>query len=148
MDELTAAHRTLPFGTILDVHNLDNGRRVELRVTDRGPFVDNRILDLSRAGARAIDMIGPGTANIRITIVRPGGDPVAVRGGCVVVQIAAYRDADDARRRAGEAAALGFRSEVEHSDGWHRVIVGPFTTPEETQDAVDTLDGFARRCSG
>lgn len=147
MDDLTAAHRTLPFGTLIDVHNLDNDRHVELRVTDRGPFVDNRILDLSRAGARAIDMIGPGTANIRITILRPGGDAVAVRGGCVVVQIAAYRDGEDARRKARDAAALGFRSEVEEADGWHRVVVGPFTSAADTQDAVETLDGFARRCS-
>lgn len=147
MDQPTAAHQTLPFGTIVEVANLDNGRSVELRVTDRGPFAKNRILDVSRAGARALDMIGPGTANIRITIVRPGGDPVAVRGGCVVVQFAAYRDRRSAEARVEEAGALGFRAEVEEEDGWHRAVAGPFHSPDDAEDAVQTLDGFVRACT-
>jgi rare lipoprotein A len=146
MDELTAAHQTLAFGTVIDVANLDNGRSVELRVTDRGPFAKNRILDVSRAGARALDMMGPGTANIRITIVNPGGDPVAVRGGCVVVQFAAYRDRASATERAREAGALGFRASVEESDGWYRAIAGPFDSSESARDATETLGGFLRRC--
>lgn len=69
MDELTAAHQTLPFGTRVRVENLDNGRSVTLRITDRGPFVGGRILDVSRRGAQELEMIGPGTARVRITIV-------------------------------------------------------------------------------
>jgi len=146
MDELTAAHQTLAFGTVIEVDNLDNGRVVELRVTDRGPFAKNRILDVSRAGARALDMIGPGTANIRITILEEGGDIVAVRGGCVVVQFAAYRDRGSAQAKIREAGALGFRTSVEEIDGWYRAMAGPFDTPEEAQDAIETLDGFVRTC--
>jgi len=146
MDEFTAAHQTLAFGTVIDVANLDNGRSVELRVTDRGPFAKNRVLDVSRAGARALDMMGPGTANIRITIVNPGGDPVAVRGGCVVVQFAAYRDPDAATERVREAGALGFRASVEESDGWYRAIAGPFDSSEGARDATEALGGFIRRC--
>ena len=146
MEDMTAAHQTLPFGTVVDVHNLDNDRRVELRITDRGPFAKNRILDVSRAGARALDMIGPGTANVRITILRAGGDLVAVRGGCVIVQIAAYRDLAPAEEKAREAAALGFRATVESADGWYRAVVGPFVEDEDVHDAVEALDGFARRC--
>jgi rare lipoprotein A len=146
MEEFTAAHQTLPFGTVVEVANLDNGRTVELRVTDRGPFAKDRILDVSRAGARELDMIGPGTANIRLTILQPGGDIVAVRGGCVVVQFAAYRDRESAQARATEAGALGFQAVVEEEDGWHRAIAGPFASAVEANDAVETLDGFVRRC--
>ena len=64
--ELTAAHRTLPFGTCLRVTNLGNGRVVEVRVNDRGPFVDDRILDLSEAAASALGMRGRGVARVRL----------------------------------------------------------------------------------
>jgi rare lipoprotein A len=69
MEQLTAAHRTLPFNTWVEVMDLDNGKRVEVRVTDRGPFVDGRIIDLSLAAARSIDMLGPGTARVRLKII-------------------------------------------------------------------------------
>ena len=147
MDALTAAHQSLPFGTVIRVDNRDNGRSVELRVTDRGPFAKDRILDVSRAGARALGMLGPGTAHVRITVVRRGGDAVSVRGGCVVVQVAAYRDGDAARDRARAVGALGFRVSLEHEDGWHRVIVGPFESVAGARDAVETLDGFVRSCA-
>ena len=66
MHQLTAAHRQLPFGTIVRVTNLANGKQIEVRITDRGPFVNNRVIDLSLAAARAIDMVGPGTAHVRL----------------------------------------------------------------------------------
>jgi rare lipoprotein A len=69
MYELTAAHRTLPIGTRVRVTNLLNARAVTVMVTDRGPFVKNRMLDLSYAAARAIDMIGPGTVPVRLEII-------------------------------------------------------------------------------
>jgi len=69
MYELTAAHRTLPIGTRVRVTNLLNGRAVTVTVTDRGPFVKNRMLDLSYAAARDIDMIGPGTAPVQLEII-------------------------------------------------------------------------------
>jgi rare lipoprotein A len=73
MNEMTCAHPTLPFGTRLRVQNLDNGRSVTVRVNDRGPFVKDRILDVSRKAARELGMIGPGTARVRITVVGSGG---------------------------------------------------------------------------
>jgi rare lipoprotein A len=63
---LTAAHRTLPFGTLLNVTNISNGRSVQVRVTDRGPFVRSRIIDLSRGAAASIGMIARGVAMVRI----------------------------------------------------------------------------------
>src|SRR2546425_5336798 len=69
MEKMTAAHRTLPFGTWVLVTNLANNKTVEVRITDRGPFIDGRIIDLSHAAARAIDLIGPGTARVRVEII-------------------------------------------------------------------------------
>jgi rare lipoprotein A len=69
MYALTAAHRTLPIGTRVRVTNLLNGRVVTVTVTDRGPFVNNRMLDLSYAAAREIDMIGPGTVPVQLEII-------------------------------------------------------------------------------
>lgn len=66
---LTAAHRTLPFNTLLRVENKDNGESVVVRVNDRGPFAKNRIIDLSRKAAETIDMIGNGTAPVRLVLL-------------------------------------------------------------------------------
>ena len=66
-DGLTAAHRTLPFGTMVQVKNLSNGRTVRLRINDRGPFVGGRIIDVSRGGARQLGLMGPGTAPVLVT---------------------------------------------------------------------------------
>lgn len=73
--DLTAAHRTLPFGTRVRVTNQRNGESVVVRVNDRGPFHGNRILDVSRAAADEIGMTQRGTANVRIDVL-PGGSGV------------------------------------------------------------------------
>ena len=70
MDKLTAAHKTLAFDTWVEVTNLDNGKKITVRINDRGPFVRGRIIDLSRAAARRIEMIGPGTARVRLKVTK------------------------------------------------------------------------------
>lgn len=75
MEQLTAAHRTLPFNTWVQVKNLTNDKTVQVRIQDRGPFVNNRIIDLSRAAAREIEMLGPGTAKVRLTVIKPPKHP-------------------------------------------------------------------------
>ncbi|HEX7041066.1 MAG TPA: septal ring lytic transglycosylase RlpA family protein [Trueperaceae bacterium] len=67
--QLTAAHRELPFGTLVRVLNLDNGRSVVVRINDRGPFKAGRVIDLSRAAAEAIGMTGAGTADVRLEVM-------------------------------------------------------------------------------
>lgn len=71
MHDLTAAHKTLPFGTIVRVTNLSNNKSVKLRINDRGPFVKDRIIDVSLAAAKELDMLGTGTAEVRIDIIMP-----------------------------------------------------------------------------
>jgi rare lipoprotein A len=71
MEQLTAAHRKLPFQTWVQVTNLSNGKHVDVRINDRGPFVKGRILDLSQAAARDIDMLRAGTARVRLKVIPP-----------------------------------------------------------------------------
>jgi rare lipoprotein A len=72
MHAFTAAHRTLPFNTKVRVTNLENNRVVEVRINDRGPFIDNRVIDLSLRGAIEIGLIANGTAPVRIEIIELG----------------------------------------------------------------------------
>jgi rare lipoprotein A len=69
MARLTAAHRTLPLGTRLHVVNVENGRSVQVRVNDRGPYIPGRIIDLSRAAASALDMVERGVAWVRVDVI-------------------------------------------------------------------------------
>lgn len=68
MNALTAAHRTLPFGTIVRVTNLENHRSVRVRINDRGPYAQNRILDLSAAAARSLGIKAQGVAHVRVEV--------------------------------------------------------------------------------
>jgi len=70
MEKLTAAHRTLPFDTWVEVTNLENKKRVDVRITDRGPFVNGRIIDLSLAAARELDLVQAGIVRVRIKVIR------------------------------------------------------------------------------
>lgn len=93
---MTAAHRTLPMGTVVRVTNLANGQSVVVKITDRGPFVDGRILDLSLAAAKAIDVYRPGTAKVRVEAFAPPSHPGEDPSGRWCVQIGAFMDPADA----------------------------------------------------
>jgi rare lipoprotein A len=94
MYKLTAAHRTLPFETTVRVTNLNNGKSTVVRITDRGPFVDNRIIDLSLAAAREIDSVGAGIVPVRVEVLG-GVDPTS---GFFTVQVGAFRERANAER--------------------------------------------------
>jgi rare lipoprotein A len=98
MEKLTAAHRTLPFETWVRVTNLKNDKVVDVRINDRGPFVDGRIIDLSHAAARVIDMIGPGTAPVRLEVISSPPGAQAVYG----VQVGSFRSRENAEKLRGE----------------------------------------------
>jgi len=96
MEKMTAAHRTLPFGSWVRVTNLTNNKTVDVRITDRGPFIDGRIIDLSRAAARAIDLIGPGIAQVRLEIIPA---PIGTSTPALyAIQVGAFQDRDRAER--------------------------------------------------
>lgn len=75
MRAMTAAHRTLPFGTRVRVTNLSNGRSAVVRINDRGPFVRGRVLDLSRAAARELRLLGRGTERVRLDVLAANDEP-------------------------------------------------------------------------
>ena len=134
MEKLTAAHRTLPFDTWLRVLNLDNSKTVEVRITDRGPFVEGRIIDLSHAAARAIDMLGPGIARVRLEVIRT---PDYVSPAVFAVQVGAFRDRANAERlRAEMEARYGSARLVQRADTpdlW-RVVAGSEATEDGAKD--------------
>lgn len=76
MEKMTAAHRTLPFNTWVRVTNMANGKTAEVRITDRGPFIDGRIIDLSKAAARELDLLGPGVGPVHLEVIHPPALPV------------------------------------------------------------------------
>ncbi len=107
MEQFTAAHKTLPFQTWVQVTNLDNGKQVDVRITDRGPFVDGRIIDLSRAAAREIDLLRMGVAKVELRVIEaPKNAPAPITpseapktpiaSGEFAVQVGAFRDRDRA----------------------------------------------------
>jgi rare lipoprotein A len=125
MNKLTAAHRTLPFDTVVRVTNLSNGKFTVVRITDRGPFVDNRIIDLSMAAAREIDSVGLGVVPVRLEIVSARIDPSS---GFFTVQVGAFRDLSNAerlRQRLNAAYSPIFIQKYDSPDGlFYRVRVG------------------------
>jgi rare lipoprotein A len=90
MNDMTAAHRTLPFGTYVMVTNLGNDRSVVVRINDRGPFVRGRIIDLSYAAARVLGIVGPGTARVRLETLRGFKAPEASAKATVWIQVGAF----------------------------------------------------------
>jgi rare lipoprotein A len=111
MNQFTAAHRRIAFGVWLEVRNLENGRTVDVRVNDRGPFVKNRVIDLSRAAAERIAMIGPGTARVRLKVIDP--PRVAAAPARFGVQVAWFGERDAAER---------LRAELERRYPWPAVV--------------------------
>jgi rare lipoprotein A len=103
---MTAAHRTLPFGTRVHVRNLDNGREADVTINDRGPFVAGRILDLSRGAAEALGAIGPGVVPVRLE-VRELGDGMPDEP-CWEVQVGAFGHEENATRAGTNLEGKGF----------------------------------------
>ena len=126
MHAMTAAHRTLPLGSIVRVTNVKTGRSAVVRITDRGPFIEGRVLDLSLAAAKAVDVWQPGIARVRLDVLkmpspRQIGGKWAVQIGAFEHEKAANQIADRLTRRYRTAKVLRFASPV--GDWWVRVRV-------------------------
>ncbi len=111
MDAFTAAHRTLPFGSRVRVTNQENGRQVVVRINDRGPFVAGRIIDLSRAAATLLDMLGPGTVAVRLEVLAPAAPEQRV----FAVQVGAFVKAENAQRVQYDLRAAGIEAILERT---------------------------------
>ena len=102
MYAMTAAHRTLPFNTFVRVTNVENGKKAELRINDRGPFIPGRIIDLSQSGARAIAMLARGTAKVSIEVTGFAGSESSFLQGTFALQVGAFESHENAKRFRGE----------------------------------------------
>lgn len=139
MYEFTAAHRTLPFDSVVRVTNLRNGKQTEVRINDRGPFVENRIIDLSLAAARALDLVGTGTALVRVELVS-GPSPTAGFFAVQVGAFAAQENAERLRARLLERYSTVTIQEYDSPDGlFYRVRVGRLPSIDAARQLADQL---------
>ena len=133
---LTAAHRSLPFGTIVEVTNVATGVTVQVRINDRGPFVGSRVIDLSHEAARRLGMVREGVAQVRLTVANiPPRIPFTV-------QVAAFgrrQTAEEFSRKLRDDGYSGV--EVTAGDGVHRVRVGRFLKRSDAELTARALRG-------
>jgi rare lipoprotein A len=143
MNALSAAHRTLPLGTMIRVTNLDNFKSIKVRINDRGPFVRNRILDLSLGAAKELGFIAQGTARVKIETLEP------VNGSALyTVQAAAFAEEESARmlkerlnKKFKSVAIVPFETNLAR---FYRVNVGSYASEERAEQVASrlTLEGF------
>jgi rare lipoprotein A len=141
MHAMTAAHRTYPLGSIVRVTNVKTGHSALVRITDRGPFIPGRVLDLSLAAARQVDVVQPGVAEVRVELMQSGAS--AEFAGKWAVQIGGFPDenaanklADHLTRRYRTAKVLRFASPA--GDWWIRVRVADDDHKRAQQLAAET----------
>lgn len=155
MYAMTAAHKTLPLPTYVQVRNLQNNRTVVVRVNDRGPFLHNRIIDLSYAAALKLDMVKDGTALVQVTAidvdapakpaVQAGSPPATATGDRIYVQVGAFGDRSNAERRLDLLRTAGIDFAFIHEDHaaeppLFRVRIGPVVDVEQYDMLVDELE--------
>jgi rare lipoprotein A len=131
---LTAAHRSLPFGTRVQDKNLENGATVVVKINDRGPFARGRVIDLSYEAARQLGVSGPGTAQVEIAVLGGSEGNPPPEETRYTVQVGAFSDPDLAVLLHRDLKRLYPEAYV-HSDGtWNRVQVGLFTERDNAED--------------
>ncbi len=172
MMELTAAHPTLPLPSYVLVENLQNGRKLVVRVNDRGPFKKNRLIDLSKAAATKLDVIKHGTAQVRVQYLGPaekaGTDCAPVQKAPIMeakvettekrwseavseshfVQIGSFASRDNAKSLLSQAKAVYNKGDVVfanvNGNGRYRVMLGPFTSRDNANSTLSLMktNGF------
>ena len=154
MNDLTAAHRTLPFNTVVQVENIGNGRSVVVRINDRGPYVGDRVIDLSRRAAQKIDMENAGTAGVRIYLLKEGDRPVTAQNASsretFTVQLASFSSEPEALAFARRVQ--GTRVEPVNISGTtvYRVYYGRYDLADEAREAqlqleARGIEGFVKQ---
>ena len=153
MDGISAAHRTLPFNTEVIVINEDNGKSIRVRINDRGPYAKDRIIDLSKGAAQAVEMIGPGTANVKVYLVK--GDlknsrVTDLKVPTYTVQLGSYNDLKSANLQAekikgSRVETLSFRGTTVY-----RIYFGVYTDTNKAEGEMKNLkrkgfNGFVKQ---
>lgn len=118
MYDMTAAHRSLPFGTYVMVTNMNNGKSVKVKINDRGPFVEGRIIDLSFAAAQVLDAVGPGVIPVKIEVLADESPPKSAQR--YAVQVGSFANKDN---------AMSLRKKLKNT--FRDVYVSAFQTPTQ-----------------
>jgi rare lipoprotein A len=147
MYSMTAAHKTLPLPTYVQVTNLSNGRSIVVRVNDRGPFKSGRIIDLSYAAATKLDMVREGTAFVEVKALLPGESVAPVVPAATTsmyVQAGAFSDAANADRLSMQLRSRGFsnvfiREDAVNGRSLFRVRIGPVANVDDFDRVVASL---------
>jgi rare lipoprotein A len=152
MYDYTAAHKSLPLGTMARVTNLENGRDVIVRINDRGPFIKGRIIDLSYAAAKAIGIIGKGTARVKVEVISAPTRRKNYFEPRYTVQVGSFRDKQNAfgLKEELDGNLDDVRVEAINLDGdtYYRVRVGRFRERKEAEKTAERLErkfGYAGR---
>jgi len=158
----TAAHKTLPFNTILLVENIENGKNTVVRINDRGPFVGDRIIDLSKKAAMQVGMIGKGTSRVRITAIKRNDRRIAKAAGQSAVAAPVRRKAGWDNVKGGFWVQTGSFAEPQRAENFktsvgagyggakvspknhngrllYRVLLGPYDSYLEARGAADQI---------
>lgn len=146
MEKLVAAHRLMPFNTWVKVTNLANNKAVNVRIIDRGPFVDGRIIDLSKAAARSLDLLGPGIGQVRLEVIAAPQDIVS--NDFYAVQVGAfsiYANADRLRQEYAERFGTAQLVAKEGVAPLWRVLVGKVNSIDSAQALANQLSAEGRQ---
>ena len=149
----TAAHKELPFGTVVRVTNRENGRRVKVRINDRGPYVGDRVIDLSYAAAKSIGLIRSGVAEVKIEVLStPSERSESLFVSLYTVQAGSFRSksaANDLKRKLSRVTAEEVRVEsfAFEGDTYYRVRMGRFKKRKDAEKlrAVLRKRGYSAR---
>ncbi len=154
MDDFTAAHKTLPFNTIVRVINQSNNRAVDVRINDRGPYIGDRVIDLSRRAAQEIDMVGPGTADVTIHLLQTGDRPITSSNRSSMesftVQLASFDTVDSAREKADQIPGADVVKVNVAGREVYRVYYGSYDNRHEADQKMrdlrrQGLNGFVKQ---
>ncbi|HKJ32545.1 MAG TPA: septal ring lytic transglycosylase RlpA family protein [Balneolales bacterium] len=149
---LTAANRTLPFNTHIKVIDLDNGRSVVVRINDRGPYAKGRIIDLSKAAAKRLHMIGPGTAHVKLVLVRGNVKTIQKNNSynagneLFAIQIGAFSNKWDAKRQLRKIKHTWIEKVKLRGKTMYRVYYGKYKHKADAEKARKYL--FKRGIGG
>jgi rare lipoprotein A len=144
----TAAHKTLPLPTYAEVTNLDNGKKIIVKINDRGPFKHDRLIDMSYAAAIRLDMTGKGTANVAVRVIDTSKMPKAtaselripgVTGGeeTVFLQMGAFGQESSAEELIGRLEVADLKpASIHKGNRVYRVWIGPYTTLREVDSVI------------
>ena len=145
MNKLTAAHRSLPFNTIVEVENTGNNKKVIVRINDRGPFVKNRIVDLSYKAAKRIDIDETGTAHVSLKILKFYGKKIEIddyrHETKFVLQAGAFIEIRNAKRMKKKINSIipRLKFDIYFNEGFYRVISEKIGTRSEAEEYMKTL---------